>query len=125
MNALSEGVSNQSNLAILANQTTVTAQKITDDYHLFMRYKTSGIFNIEIDGMRIMKPVACHFNIVFDDVDEILLGPQNINTLCPGRYYTIEGQDYFVPGSDEIVRAIKNIGENLYSICSLRFFLKL
>lgn len=110
---------------IVCKHTTLTGNAITVPYHLFMRYRNSEVFNITFNGMKIMKPNACQFNIVFDDIGEILVGPQDVKVLCPGRYYTIDEDEYIVPGCDEIVRGIKNATEELYSINSLRFFLKL
>lgn len=108
-----------------ARHMTPTGQGITSKHHLFMRYRESSIFNVSFNGMKIMKPNACQFNIVFDDIGEVLTGPQDIKVLCPGRYYTIEDSEYFVPGCDEIVRGIKNITEVRYNPSSLRFFFKL
>jgi hypothetical protein len=104
---------------------TLTGQSITSKHHLFMRYRESSIFNASFNGMKIMKPNACQFNIIFDDIGEVLTGPQDIKILCPGRYYTIENNEYFVSGCDEIVRGIKNTTEAMYNPASLRFFFKL
>ena len=87
--------------------------------------KTFNVFNITFNGIKVMKPIACYFNIVFDDINEILLGPQSIQTLCPGRYYDINDEQYYVPGCDEITRSIRNANEGTYNINSLRFFFKL
>ena len=93
--------------------------------NLFEKYDTNNIFNISVNGIKIMRPIACNMNIVFDDLDEVLIGPSNIGILCPGRDYTINNTNYYCPGTEDIVYEIKNKEESYYSGTCNRWFFKL
>ncbi len=93
--------------------------------NLFEKYESSNIFNISVNGIKVMRPTACNMNIVFDDLDEVLIGPSDIAILCPGRDYTINNINYYCPGTDDIVYEIKNKSESNYSGTCNRWFFKL
>lgn len=94
-------------------------------YNLFEKYDTNDIFNISVNGIKIMRPIACNMNIVFDDLDEVLIGPSDIGILCPGRDYTINNTNYYCPGTEDIVYEIKSKGESYYSGTCNRWFFKI
>ena len=92
---------------------------------LFMRYRTHNLFNETFNGIKIMKPIACYFNIVFDDIGEVLWGPNNLNILTPGRDYIINEEEYYCPGTDTVVLHIKNAGEANHQVFCNRWLFKL
>lgn len=92
---------------------------------LFMRYRKHNLFNETFNGIKIMKPIACYFNIVFDDVGEVLWGPNDLTVLTPGRDYIINDEEYYCPGTDTIVLHIKNAGENNHQVYCNRWLFKL
>lgn len=94
-------------------------------HNLFEKYDSSDIFNISVNGIKVMRPVACNMNIVFDDLDEVLIGPNSIDILCPGRDYTINNTNYYCPGTEDIVYEIKSKGESYYCGTCNRWFFKL
>lgn len=92
---------------------------------LFMRYRPHNLFNETFNGIKTMKPIACYFNIVFDDIGEILWGPNDLNILTPGRDYIINEEEYYCPGTDTIVLYIKNAGEANHQVFCNRWLFKL